>query len=303
MLKYTMNKRLLRMIKNEKGFSLIEVIISIAILGLISQGAMSLMDFITKYKMESSLKSSLALVNQSQLKLLDKNIQGLDVSDFAEDLLFRRSGVSMVRDPDHSSTKTADQINKFMPHNEFTAYSFITNSKKTHSGVIRRVYISYCTEVSDYNNEPALDDLKDDDSLFPVLRANGGFVGVFCCPKSQPMCSDPLKNAMSENTDYVVKTAMYIYDESWNLKSTKFFPAKGEQRYINSQGFFIYREGDSSLIAKSYTVWNECIARKTKNDTNLSGCKKRVYHNLKRTSKGFNDSVGSGINDFGDIGQ
>lgn len=286
--------------KKEKGFSLIEVMISLGIMAVVAKGGMSLITYINKVKKEQTVKSTVEVSNLLQQKSITKNTFGLDAHDFYNELFYKKKA-------DNSSFVRVSEVVTDLGLLDYSAQLMTSNTHiaglKSQSE-FKRVYLSYCTQKDDYDATPDWDELRKK-RIVPVLGLGSQKNQIFCCDKDlASRCYDDKNNILKpEISPYYVRTAVVVFSNG-SVKGISYLPRKGEENFITSQGFSITNSKDGSMLESTqFSIYNDC-ARKRVLDIqfDFKKCQNRNYFNFKHSSNEFNRSVSSGASDLGDLG-
>lgn len=294
--------------KNQLGISLVEVLIAIVLLSLAIQGAMSLMTFTTKQKMQSDHKTTMKLVALNFKKIMDRGLNGLVESNFEDGIFYSYDQTESKFTPDQtqldpSDQKDVDQILASTNPARNSSFSFYPKLKKyADENTVKTELISYCVKFGNDKKEFSRDELREVSYRPFVSFSSNGALKIQCCQKSKPNCQEEEGNVLDPlKSKFIVKTMAFNHkgEEVINAKN---LIKEGERKYVNGIGFFIYKPNNvaNQIRAVSYLYWSDCIDKSLKN-LPLEGCKSRVYRELHKFQKDFDQSLGSGVNELGDL--
>jgi Tfp pilus assembly protein PilV len=296
--------------KNQLGITLVEVLIAIVLLSFAIQGAMSLMTFTAKQKLQSEHRATMKLVALNFKKVMDRGLNGLVESNFEEDIFYSYDQTESKFTPDQTllepnEQKDVDEILASTNPSKNSSFSFYPKLKKyADENTVKTELISYCVKIGNDKKEFSRDELREVSYRPFVSFSSNGALKIQCCQKSKPNCQDEEGNILDPlKSKFIVKTMVFSHKKGGEtVINAKNLIKEGERKHVNGIGFFIYKPNNvaNQIRAVSYLYWSDCIDRSLKN-LPLEGCKPRVYRELNKFQKNFDQSLGSGVNELGDL--
>lgn len=316
--------------KTSRGFSLIELMIGMALLAGATLGASKVMEMLNKMSRSGEIKSELTQTLAINQKLIDINLNGLSDLEFNEGLLYEldkntgdlvRVG-SMALEPEVLKNDWLRRVTEKNYQSVYTSLNFVKKSSKN-DPLNKRYerYYSVCLPIDsavEFYQERKLgvDELANVERWPFIKQLSNGNMHIRCCPLDTPNCDDTGSNPLKEDAQYVLRIVRDDYlikfeDDPMNpgtlieksrAENVSLTPKQGGLRTLSGAGFFMYRS-DNKLMAYMVFYYSGCISERVlKKDQGVTECKNRIYLKHKLRSFPIDTKMGAGATDVGNIG-
>jgi prepilin-type N-terminal cleavage/methylation domain-containing protein len=318
---------------NNKGFSLPELMIGMAILAGATLGASKVMEMMAKSTRDSEIRADLKVKYAAIDKDLTLNMSSLSDIEFNRDFSFYINGNNLVRvqandptdlqDPDYIRDKWMGKVgNKGV----YTSFSYVKKGKANSQFKKRyQRFFSICVPIEEansfYDDDWNIEKLKTV-THFPFVKNINGRMSIHCCEQTNPNCDDAGSNPIANDTNYILKIVrndvIDTYDpddiqtpiDQYENRSeiVRYIPTLGNTRNITGAGFFFSHKSSNisqgnNLFAYYLVYQSDCLNSRVKaGGAMVDNCTGRVRLEHKIRSFQINSTMGGGANDVGNIG-
>ena len=255
-----LNKKVLK----NGGFTLVEIVIAMALLGGVGLIAAKLMEMIDTNSKASTKKESQLKMQLMGLKLVEGRLKGLKRNQFRPELFYQlmpnSSFISNFPGQINASTLT-NLITDPLPSGSGPGPYLTSFLFRKKLGERYLTYISACIPLANMVNLTGITYATlQKNPLWPFIRSNNTTNGfnVYCCPRSNPMCtSNPV---LTKNSNYGV--LIFRYDPVTNALKSILHERDFES--LSSMGYFIFSNAsnDKLLQGRVFTFYNECLSQR-----------------------------------------
>ncbi len=290
----------------ENGFSLLEILIAVAVMGVVFYGMTQLSSMISSNKREVTKKLRVKDELLVDFKVYSRSMENLFKEDLDEYLLYTASGSNIVR-PLQAEISDEDLNEREASENKFTSFKIVREIRGADGPVTWiSTYVSYCTQAQSPQEIRSREDLTNI-SVWPfaTYTLEKG-LSIYCCEQAKPNCREADRNILdSRKSKYVVRTVKIHKNVKTGVENFNSEIKQGDVPYLHSKGFFVAKpEGQpNTLSLLRYNLWSDCTKRKLDN-VPLDNCKERTYRYVKSATHIYKDvpEMKQGVMDLGNLG-
>ncbi len=282
---------------NSRGFSLLEVLIALALLSGVGLIAAKILEMIQLNSKASARKEAQFQMQVRGVKLLKLQLKGLKKNQFDLELFYKLDNNNIL-------SRNSSQLNgqALLSHITDPIAPLPTSvGPYLTSFLVRRklgerylTYISTCLPLSNMLNINSLNyNALQKNNLWPFIRSTTSGYSVHCCPRSNPMCTNPV---FKKTSNYGVQ--IFRFDPKDN--SIRSILTKRDFESVSSIGYFIFsnQSNENILSARVFTFYNECISQRIVTGTAKQGCQDFLSVRSVQLAEDFDYAV-EGVNSMG----
>jgi prepilin-type N-terminal cleavage/methylation domain-containing protein len=297
-----------RRVLSQKGFSLVEILLALALMASLGLVASKLLEMIENNSKASALREAQMSYYVRGVNVLDLNLRGLKRHQFNKDLFYKivpstgrliqnsasSNPVAGLLSLITSTTKPLAGIELLnaVPSNDAPLTSFVFQKK---IGADYFNYTAVCLPLSKvWDNAGITYESISKNELWPFIKKVNNSIKVFCCKRTDPNCST--NPVLTHDSKYTIQ----VFRRNPSTQELTPLLRKNDFKQVSGMGYFIFSNtsSETSLYARFIVFYNQCISQKIIKGESQPNCKTSTWFKSTELLKEF-DYASEGVSNLG----